>query len=133
MERLDSRERYGTYQEEYLETYGRHFNKSLFDYAVSMMEDRNRKKLVPWDKKACDDFLKNNGVVLNNASGHDAAYVLNMARSDYFGSSINDDQRLAFYVRDYIDDVDGNPTRAFDEFYVNCVAKGVPIFWDEML
>lgn len=86
-----------------------------------------------WDKKACDEFLKNNGVTVKNAMGHDAAYVLNMARADYYGSSITDDGHLALFVKDYCDDVDGNPTRAFDEFYINSVAKGVPVFWDECL
>lgn len=119
--------------EEYLSEYGRHFNKRLFEYAVSMMEDRNKKKLNAWSKDQCDNFLRDNGVNVKNTMGYDSAYVLNMARSDYFGSSIVEDARLALYVRDYMDDVDGNPTRAFDEFYINCVAKGVPIFWGDML
>lgn len=133
MERLDSRTRYESDMEEYLSEYGRHFNKRLFEYAVSMMEDRNKKKLNAWSKDQCDNFLRDNGVSVKNAMGYDSAYVLNMARSDYFGSSIVEDARLALYVRDYMDDVDGNPTRAFDEFYINCVAKGVPIFWGDML
>ena len=119
--------------EEYLERYGRHFNKKLFDFAVSMMVDRNNKKPSVWDKEASEKLIQDNGVSIKNAVGHDVAYVLNMARSDYYGSSIVEDSRLALYVKDYIDDIDGNPTRAFDEFYINCVAKGVPIFWEEML
>lgn len=119
--------------EEYLELYGRHFNKALFDFATSMMIDRNGRKLQVWDKEQCSTFLQNNGITTKYADGHDAAYVLNMARADYFGSSIVDDGRLAMYVRDYVDDIDGNRTRAFDEFYINCVAKGIPIFWEEML
>ena len=119
--------------EEYLERYGRHFNKNLFEFATSMMVDRNSRKQPIWDKAKADDFLKTYGVVIKNAAGHDSAYVLNMARFDYYGSSIVEDSKLSFYVRDYMDDIDGNPTRAFDEFYINCVAKGVPIFWEEML
>lgn len=119
--------------EAYIEEYGRHFNKHLFEYAVSMMVDRNNKKLPVWNKEQTSNFLRDNGVTLKNAWGYDAEYVLNMARNDYFGSSIVEDARLALYVRDYIDDVDGNPTRAFDEFYINCVAKGIPIFWADML
>lgn len=133
MERLDSRTRYNSDMEEYLERYGRHFNKKLFDFAVSMMVDRNNKKPSVWDKEASEKLIQDNGVSIKNTVGHDAAYVLNMARSDYYGSSIVEDSRLALYVKDYIDDIDGNPTRAFDEFYINCVAKGVPIFWEEML
>ena len=119
--------------EEYIELYGRHFNKALFDYAVSMMEDRGGKKHVKMDKEECDRFFKDYSVEIKRGKGHDAAYVLNMAKSDYFGSSITEEPKLAKYVQDYIDDVDGNSTRAFDEFFINCVAKGEPIFWDQML
>lgn len=118
--------------EEYLEEYGYHFNKHLFDYAVSMMVDRSGKRLQPWDKEKVTTFLKNSGINLQNNYGHDAAYVLNMARADYFGSSISDEPHLALFVRDYIDDPDGSSTRAFDEFYINCIGKDIPIFWDEM-
>ena len=119
--------------EEYLEEYGFHFNKRLFEFAVGMMKDRNGQKLAPWDKDKCTEFLKNHGVTPRNNLGHDSAYVLNMARSDYYGSSIVDETHLAVYVRDYLDDIDGAPTRAFDEFYMKCIALGVPIFWDEMM
>jgi hypothetical protein len=119
--------------EDYLEENGRHFNKHLFEFATSLMRDRNNNKLAVWNKEQVENFLREHGIVLKNAMGYDAAYVINMARADYFGSSIVDNPRLALYVRDYIDDVDGNPTRAFDEFYINSVAKGVPIFWADML
>ena len=43
------------------------------------------------------------------------------------------EKRLAMFVKDYVDDRDGSPTRAFDEFYIKTVALGIPVFWDEML
>ena len=125
--------------EDYLEDYGFHFNKRLFEFAMQLIEDavkndkNNVRPFTPWDKQKTTDFLKANGVSLKNDMGHDAAYVLNMARADYFGSSIIDDLHLALFVKDYLDDKDGSPTRAFDEFYIKTVALGIPIFWDEML
>ena len=119
--------------EEYLEEYGYNFNKKLCEFAVSLMEDRGGNKLQPWSKEKVDSFLKANGVTIRNDVGHNATYVLNMARSDYWGSSISDDQHLALYVKDYLDDPDGAKTRAFDEFYIDCMAKGIPIFWDELM
>ena len=119
--------------EEYLEEYGYHFNKKLFEFAVDMMKDRNGVRLTPWDKDKTETFLKSYGVTLRKSMGHDAAYVVNMARADYWGSSISDETHLAAFVKDYCEDVDGAPTKAFDHFYIDCVAKGVPIFWDEML
>ena len=64
---------------------------------------------------------------------YDGIYVWCMGTSDYLGSSIVDEQRLAMFVKDYIDDIDGNKTRAFDEFYINCIAKGVDIPWEDMI
>ncbi len=119
--------------EEYLTDYGYHFNKKLFDFAVSLMEDRDGNPLEPWSKEQTNNFLSRFGVELIHNFGHDAAYVLNMARADYYGSSITEEPKLASYVKDYIDDIDGSDTRAFDEFFIGCMAKGIPIFWDEML
>lgn len=119
--------------EMYLEDYGYHFNKKLFEFATSMMEDRNGNRLKVRSKADTEDLLKAQGVSLRNNVGHDAAYVLNMALADYWGSSISDDKHLAMFIRDYLDDPDGAGTRAFDEFWIKTVALGIPIFWDEML
>lgn len=119
--------------EEYLEDYGYHFNKRLFQFAAGMMKDRNDLPLKAWDKEKTDEFLKAHGVNVRHNVGYDAAYVLNMARADFFGSSITDETKLALFVKDYLDDKDGSETRAFDEFYIKTVALGVPVFWDEML
>lgn len=119
--------------EEYLSEYGYHFNERLYKFAVSMMRDRNGAKIQPAEKDRVEVFLRTQGVSLENNLGHDAAYVLAMARADYLGSSISDDKHLAMFVKDYLDDPDGAKTRAFDEFYIKTVALGIPIFWDEML
>jgi len=133
MERRDSRSKYPTAMEEYLEDYGFHLNKKLFEFAVEMMEDRNGEKISPWDKQRTEEALKSYGIKLKNNKGHDAAYVMNMVMADYLGSSIPDERHAAMYVKDYLDDEDGSPTRAFDEFYIKTVALGIPIFWEEML
>ena len=119
--------------EEYLSDYGYHFNKRLFEYAVGMMEDRNGQPLKSWDKEKTETTLKAYGVSLKRNVGYDAAYVINMARADYLGSSIPDDAHLALFVKDYLDDKDGAESRAFDEFYMKTVALGIPIFWEDVL
>lgn len=118
----------------YLASHGRHFSKPMLEWAVSMMRDRKGNKLPEPDKKKVDEILKGFGIELERDKGfYDAAYVYSMAKSDYMGSSIADDVHLALFVKDYIDDKDGNPTRAFDEFYINCIAKGVDIPWEDMI
>lgn len=118
----------------YMASHGRHFSKPMLEWAVGMMEDRNGKKVNLPEKKQVDEILKTHGVTLRaNGGYYDSVYVWCMARADYFGSSIVDDMHMARYVGDYINDPDGNPTRAFDEFYVNCVAKGVDIPWEDLI
>ena len=119
--------------EEYTEQYGCHFNKKLYDFAVSMMRDRNGNKVVQKTKDQVTEFLRNNGVTLKNDKGWDAVYVMSMGLADYYGSSITDDAHLALYVRDYLDDPDGNKCKAFDHFIVDCKVKDEPIFWDDVM
>ena len=119
--------------EEYTDQYGCHFNKKLYEWAVSMMTDRNGKSVPTMTREQVSEWLRTNGVTLKNDKGYDAAYVHAMARADYWGSSITDDAHLALFIRDYVDDQDGSATKAFDHFVVDCRVKNEPIFWDEMM
>ena len=119
--------------DEYVDMYGYHFSKKLYEWAVSMMRDRTGGKPQVMSKEQVTEWLKVQGVTLKNDKGYDAAYVLAMARADYMGSSLKDDAHLALFVRDYLDDVDGSKSKAFDHFVVDCKANDEPIFWDEMM
>lgn len=119
--------------EEYTDQYGCHFNRKLYEWAVSMMYDRDGKQPEVKTKEQVTEFLRGHGVELVNDKGHDAAYVLAMLRADYWGGSYNTEEQLALGVKDFLDDPDGSRTKAFDHFVVDCRAKDEPIFWDEML
>lgn len=119
--------------DEYVEQYGCHFSKKLYEWAVSMMRGRNGETIQPKTKEQVTEALASYGVSLANSKGYDSAYVHAMAMADYYGSSINDEQHLARFVKDFLDDPDGNKTKAFDHFVVDCRVKGEPIFWDEMM
>jgi len=119
--------------DDYVDMYGYHFSKKLYEWAVSMMRDRTGGKPQVMSKEQVTEWLKVQGVTLKNDKGYDAAYVLAMARADYMGSSLKDDAHLALFVRDYLDDVDGSKSKAFDHFVVDCKANDEPIFWDEMM
>lgn len=118
---------------EYLSYNGRHFSKSLYEWAVKMMETRTGEKMRPVEKSVFDEKMRTYGVTLKNDKGYDAPYVWCMATADYMGSSITDEAHLAKYVADYLDDPDGSPTRAFDEFYAKTMALGIPITWEDVL
>ena len=133
MDRLDYYDIKPAGMDAYLSHYGYHFSKPLCEWAMSMMEDRNGNKLPKLDKQIVDKALKSHGISLKNDWGYDAVYVWAMALADYFGSSITDEQHLAKYVKDYLDDRDGSETRAFDEFYAKTVALGIPITWEDVI
>jgi len=118
---------------EYMSYNGRHFSKPLYEWAVKMMEGRDGEKMRPLEKSVFDERMRANGVALNNDKGYDGVYVWSMATADYMGSSITDEMHLAKFVKDYLDDPDGSPTRAFDEFYAKTMALGMPIPWEEVL
>ena len=134
MERIDYYDIHPAGMDAYLASHGHHFSRPMLEWAVSMMKDRNGKSLKLIDKKEYDTLMRDYGQVLSRTEGfYDGVYVWMMAKSDYYGSSIVDEQHLAMFVKNYIDDPDGNPYRAFDEFMINCTAKGVDIPWEDMI
>lgn len=122
-----------TSYEEYTDQFGCHFNKKLYEWAVSMMRNRKGERPESETKEQVTEFLRSHGVTLDNDKGHDAAYVLAMLRADCWGSSYNTEEQLALGVKDFIDDPDGSSTKAFDHFVVDCRSKNEPIFWEEFL
>lgn len=124
--------------EDYLGMYGWHFSKKLCMWAASKMKRRNAtsgklEPLQPFDKDRTDEFLKKYGVDTSGFIGYDAVYVLNMARADYYGSSITDEQHLAIFVKDYLTDPDGYDETAMTRFYADCIGGGEVIPWEDVL
>jgi hypothetical protein len=100
-------------------------------YKVDSAGKRNY--ITPFHKDSVDDLLRRYNINLENKIGYDYVYAANMARADYLGSSIMDDQHLALFIKDYIDDKDGYPELPFTRFYADCVGTGTPINWEDML
>lgn len=97
------------------------------------MKTRDGKPLQPMKKEEVEDIMKQHNIKLKNDVGYDAVYVFNMAMADYYGSSILDKQHVAMFVRDYLDDPDGTPTRALDEYVGRCIGAGTPVMWEDAL
>ena len=131
MGRLDSRDKYPSGMEDYLAFNGWHFNKKMCDWAVSKMYKINvakRKEYIsPYTKEAVENLLKANNIKLDKDVGYDAVYVANMAKADFYGSSISDDMHLAKFIKDYLDDPDGYDGIVFTRFYADCIGSGTPI------
>lgn len=136
-QRLDTYSRFPAGMREYLEAYGWHFSKKMCEWAVSRMKCKDeagkQKKLDPMKRDDVEELLKKYGVKLERDAGYDCVYAANMARADYYKSSIADEAHLALFVKDYIDDPDGYDGLPFTRFYADCIGGGTPILWEEML
>lgn len=135
--RLDSRDKFPSGMEEYLMQNGWHFNKKMFEWAVSKMKKKNQlnklDRISPYTKENLETMLNSNGIVIENNIGYDALFVLNMAKADFHGSSLKDESSLAKYVKDYLDDPDGYDGIAMTRFYADCIGKGEIIPWEDLL
>lgn len=103
----------------------------MCDWAVSKMYKINVAKrkeyITPYTKEAVESLLKVNNIKLDKDVGYDAVYVANMAKADFYGSSISDDAHLAKFIKDYLDDPDGYDGIVFTRFYADCIGSGTPI------
>ena len=65
--------------------------------------------------------------------GDDHVYVANMCKADFWGKSIKDEESLAHYIKDTVDDVDQKDGFIFNRFYADCCHNGMPIPWEDLL
>lgn len=122
----------------YLRHNGWHFNHKACHYAVSIMRKKNpasgrMDKVEVMEKEQVDAMLSKYGVTIENNVGYDYVFVANYGKARYHKSSIADEQRLAMYVKDVIDDElagDGEVMRKWD---AEMTARGIPVEWEEML
>lgn len=120
----------------YISNYGWHFNKEAFNFATRLMTKRDAGgKQVPiniYTKEDVEKRLHGFSVKLENNTLYDAAFVWCMGVADYLGSSIPDEQHLAKYVKDTIDDVDASSETTFRRWIATMVGNGEPIPWEDL-
>lgn len=120
------------YMRNYLQHYGWHFNKSLCQYAVSLMT-KNGKKLEPLTKEFVDKLLEQHNIKLTKNIGYDYLFVANMCKADYYGSSITDDKHVALYIKDTIEDEDAGDGTTMRRWYATMIANGVMVDWEDFI
>ena len=136
--RLDSYDIYPSGMREYLSTYGWHFSKKMCEWAVSRMykdgEDNKPEQAIPnYTRERVDLLLKRFNLKLEKNKGYDDVYIANMCKFDFLGSSIDNEMKLAQFIKDYIDDADAYEGMPFTRFYADCIGSGTPIIWEDML
>ena len=120
----------------YMRNFGPHFNRKLFEFAVSKMVKKvngEKRKITPYTKEEVETILSMHGIQLDRNQLYDAAYVANMCKADFLGSSITDENHLAKYVKDVIDDVDADDGIVFNRWYADMSYTGIAIDWEAML
>ena len=120
----------------YINNYGCHFNKKLYEEAVSRMykEVNGRKeRLSPHTKEHIDELLNSYGIKLKRGKLYDACYVASMCEADYLGKSVPDEQHMVLFIRDAIDDPDAVDGLVFNRFYSDTVYMNDPIDWEDMV
>lgn len=119
-------ENYST-MEDYIKVHGKHFSEKMCEFAISNM-GHNKGKLT---KEEIDSIL-NNKIPKNNKEW-DYVFVANMAFNDFYGSSLKDQQSVALYINDYINDEDGYDGLPFCRWYADIREKDIQIDWLEMI
>ena len=135
---LDTYDDYPRDMLKYLRANGWHFNKKSVKYAVSLMKKRNPTtgKLEKMDlvgKEQVDEILSKFNIKLDKNTGYDYVFAYNMGKADYFKSSIPDEQHLALYVKDVIDDPDAGDGTIMRRWFASMVALGEPVEWEDFL
>ena len=136
--RLDTRDVFPSGMEEYLSLYGWHFSRKMCEWAVSHMKRTDSRtgreeSLQMMKKEEIETNLKRFGFDPTSFIGYDGVYVYHMAKADFFGSSLPDEQRLVMYVNDYLNDPDGYDEVAFTRFYADCIGKGEMPDWENCM
>lgn len=132
MDRLDYFDIKPAGMEAYLRNYGYHFSKKMYEWAVSMMKDRNKQPVKTMEQDEFKTLLANNGINVE-FQGYDGPYVYAMAKADFFGSSLPNEMSVLKFVSDYLGDPDGYESVAFNRFYADTIAKGIAIIWEDVI
>lgn len=133
--RLDARSSFPSGMEKYLQYYGWHFSKKMEEWAASKMikEVGNKKQnITPYTLEDVKSLFTRTGVKLDDIT-YDSVYIANMAKADFFNSSIGDETHLALYIKDVCEDTDAYEGMIFTRFYADCIGSGRPIQWEDMI
>lgn len=121
----------------YISNFGWHFNKKAYEYATKLMRKRSPKtnmeeRVKAYTKEEVDAMLMTYNVELKRKIMYDYVFVATMCRTDYLGSSIEDEEHLVKYIKDTVDDVDASDETTFRRWVATMIGNGSPIDWYEI-
>ena len=122
----------------YLRHFGLHFNRKLYEFAVSNMERKIKgsertEKMKPIEKSKFDEIMKKYNITLQYDELYDGVFVYSMAMSDFYESSLPTEKEVAQYVKDYVDDIDKTDGFVFNRWLADMYFSGHYIDWDDFI
>lgn len=108
----------------YLRYYGAHFNKKLCEFACEQLDK------AEYTKEKLDTLLQTYKIDLKKAKLYDAVYVINWAKSIFYGSGISDEKHLILMLKDIFEK---ESDLIFNRWYADMAKKGIVIDWEEMI
>ena len=122
----------------YIRHFGLHFNRKLYEFAVSNMERKIKgsertERIKPIDKSKFDEIMKKYALELEYDEMYDGVFVYSMAMSDFYESSLPSEREVALFVKDYVDDVDQVEGFIFNRWLADMYLDGISIEWDDFI
>ena len=124
----------------YLYAHGWHFTEKMAMYAAGLMEkkkpgEKEPTRIKPYDTKKVDEILELNGVMVENKDRtlYDYVYAANWCQAEFLESSVPDEQHMAKFVKDMVDDADAPDGMLMSMWYGKMNRAGIPIPWLRML
>ena len=90
-------------------------------------------KIIPSTESDLYRLLQAYDVYIDRWNLYDCLYVLNMAKADFLGSSIPNEQYMVKYIKDMLDDPDAEEGFVFNRYYADTMFMNNPVDWEEML
>lgn len=134
--RLDYKQQFPSGMEEYLSFYGWHFSKKMCDWAVSKMYrviNGKKQKVDVITKERLNELMNIYNVKFECPYEYDCLYVINMAKADFYGTTMQDERSLLSFTKDYTEDSDGYDGLPFTRFYADCIGSGIGIPWEDVI
>lgn len=123
--------RYNSDKEKYIDKYGLHFNEKLYKFALSLMCHANKTTNLTEDQILA--MLERFKISLRLNHPYDVYYVANMSYHDFYKSSLKDEEHLALFMKDYLEDEDGYKGLPFCRWLTDMEYKSIEINWKDML
>ena len=117
----------------YMSHNGPHFNKECCEFAVAQMYIDEDEDFTPYTKDEVNAIIKRNNIKIKNNKLYDATYVANMCKADYLGDSVPTEEHLAKYIKNTLDDPDGEEGLTFNRWIGDMKWLGIPIPWDDFI